>query len=109
MSSSWPSRSKPSTCCDDSRVCWIGLNTACRPGAEEPLSSLEGYHSATKHSLASVQAGRQTLDWPNQPLPFKIYTSPGLDAIPLPLTFDVTHPPSREVDLGAIARLAYFS
>ncbi len=60
--------------------------------------------------MASVQAGRQTLDWPNQPLPFKIYTSLALDAtLPLPATFDVTRAPSGEVDLDAIARLVYFS
>jgi SagB-type dehydrogenase family enzyme len=33
------------------------------------------YHEATKHSLDSVQSHRHGLDWSNQPLPFKIYTS----------------------------------
>jgi SagB-type dehydrogenase family enzyme len=37
--------------------------------------SLLDYHEATKHSLESVQANRHALDWSNQPLPFKIYTS----------------------------------
>jgi SagB-type dehydrogenase family enzyme len=54
-----------------------------------------------------VQSAQQTLDWPNQPLPFKIYTS--LEPTPLPLTFDVSSSPAGEVDLDAIARLAYFS
>jgi SagB-type dehydrogenase family enzyme len=33
------------------------------------------YHEATKHSLDSVQSNRHGLDWSNQPLPFKIYTT----------------------------------
>jgi SagB-type dehydrogenase family enzyme len=71
------------------------------------VSALREYHAATRHSLASVQSGRHTLDWLNQPLPFKIYTS--LEPIPLPLTFDVTRPLSHEVELQAVARLTYFS
>ena len=31
------------------------------------------YHEATKHSERSVRASRHSLDWENQPLPFKIY------------------------------------
>jgi SagB-type dehydrogenase family enzyme len=40
------------------------------------------YHEATKHSPRSVRASRYTLDFENQPLPFKIY--PDLGRIPLP-------------------------
>jgi len=39
------------------------------------------YHNLTKHSPESVRSSGHFLDWPNQPLPFKIY--PGLDPIPL--------------------------
>src|SRR5437667_106530 len=46
------------------------------------------YHDSTKHSLESVQSSRHVLDWPNKPLPFKIY--PTLEPIPLPRAF----PPS---------------
>ncbi|MEK6711514.1 MAG: SagB/ThcOx family dehydrogenase [Nitrospinota bacterium] len=31
------------------------------------------YHERTKHSYASVTADPHDLDWPNQPLPFKVY------------------------------------
>jgi SagB-type dehydrogenase family enzyme len=40
------------------------------------------YHNATKHSYESIRASRHTLDWDNQPLPFKIYST--LQPIPLP-------------------------
>jgi SagB-type dehydrogenase family enzyme len=93
------------------------------------LDSLLEYHEATKHSPASVQASRFALDWPNQPIPFKVYTS--LDPIPLPLTFSpstvsaldaiagtfphaeqeishvATHDPAMSLEL--LARLCYFA
>lgn len=40
------------------------------------------YHKATKHSFWSVRLTSHTLDWENQPIPFKLYR--GLDPIPLP-------------------------
>jgi SagB-type dehydrogenase family enzyme len=40
------------------------------------------YHSATKHSYESIRRNVHFLDWPNQPLPFKIYRE--LEPIPLP-------------------------
>lgn len=40
------------------------------------------YHDGTKHSVRSVRDNFHFLDWPNKPLPFKIYTS--LDPIELP-------------------------
>ncbi|HXH07950.1 MAG TPA: SagB family peptide dehydrogenase [Vicinamibacterales bacterium] len=40
------------------------------------------YHDATKHSYASVRSGPHTLDWPNQPRPFKLYRD--LEPLPLP-------------------------
>ena len=40
------------------------------------------YHDATKHSFQSVRHNAHFLDWPNKPLPFKIYTT--LDRIELP-------------------------
>jgi SagB-type dehydrogenase family enzyme len=40
------------------------------------------YHDGTKHSFRSVHSDAHFLDWPNKPLPFKIYTA--LDAIELP-------------------------
>src|SRR5262252_7299153 len=46
------------------------------------------YHNATKHSEWSLQANRHYLDWANQPLPLKIYTT--LDPISLPRDADPT-------------------
>ncbi|MBI2114266.1 MAG: SagB/ThcOx family dehydrogenase [candidate division NC10 bacterium] len=40
------------------------------------------YHDGTKHSHQSVRASTHSLDFSNQPLPFKIYTT--LPPIPLP-------------------------
>jgi SagB-type dehydrogenase family enzyme len=48
------------------------------------------------------------LDWPNQPLPFKIYTS--LPPRPLPLSFSTSTPEAEPaVSLEVLARLCYFS
>ena len=40
------------------------------------------YHDGTKHSFRSVRNNAHFLDWPNKPLPFKIYTT--LEPIELP-------------------------
>ena len=40
------------------------------------------YHAATKHSPISIRTNRHFLDFPNQPMPFKVYE--GLDPIELP-------------------------
>jgi SagB-type dehydrogenase family enzyme len=60
-------------------------------------SAARAYHERTKHSYASVRASRHTLDWANQPLPFKVY--PGLEPIPLPREL----PPLEVAALDAIA------
>ena len=39
------------------------------------------YHNATKHSYASVRNNQHSLDFNNQPIPFKIY--PTLEPSPL--------------------------
>jgi len=58
------------------------------------------YHEATKHSQSSLRSSRHTLDWPNQPLPFKIYR----DLEPIALVRDFA---AREVPaLTAIASAA---
>jgi SagB-type dehydrogenase family enzyme len=46
------------------------------------------YHNLTKHSEKNVRTNPHYLDWANQPLPFKIYTT--VDAIPLPRTTEAT-------------------
>ena len=45
------------------------------------VSAAQEYHNATKHSYWSVRSGHG-LDWPNQPLPFKIYKD--VDSVRLP-------------------------
>lgn len=81
--------------------------------------SLRDYHQATRHSLQSVQSDRHGLDWPNQPLPFKIYTS--LEAIELPRAFSASsssalsaiaqNSPGAGAELSreTLARVCYFS
>lgn len=55
------------------------------------------YHNGTKHSLQSVRSSRHYLDWGNQPLAFKIYST--LDPLPLPQDF----PPVLMPALSTIA------
>ena len=79
------------------------------------------YHDSTKHSLESIHADTHYLDFPNQPLPFKIYSD--LEPIPLPQDFPVSdagalraisttsiHPKDDCIpDMSALARVFYFS
>jgi len=79
------------------------------------------YHDGTKHTYESVWRGPRTLDWPNQPIPYKIYTT--LEPIPLPRDFPPSALPAldaiagdadaadseRVPDLAAVARLCYFA
>ena len=61
------------------------------------LSATWQYHDDTKHSYQSVRTSRHFLDWANQPIPYKIYTS----LAPTPLPGDL--PPSAVPALQAIA------
>jgi len=79
------------------------------------------YHNETKHTYESLRSRAHYLDWPNQPLPFKIYKS--LDGIPLPQDMDFTDVPaltamsspqvSREKesvpDMATLAQILHFS
>jgi SagB-type dehydrogenase family enzyme len=49
------------------------------------LDAAWAYHNGTKHSYQSVRTSTHHLDFSNQPLPFKIYTT--LPPIPLPSDF----------------------
>jgi SagB-type dehydrogenase family enzyme len=46
------------------------------------LEAAWNYHNATKHSYASVRSNSHSLDFSNQPLPFKVYAT--LDPLRLP-------------------------
>lgn len=45
-------------------------------------SAARMYHNGTKHSFQSVRSDLHYLDFPNQPMPFKVYG--GIEPIPLP-------------------------
>src|ERR1700733_6244560 len=78
------------------------------------------YHNATKHSYASIRRNAHTLDFSNQPLPFKIY--PTLEPLRLPaqvpqsgvaalsaLAGSVAAVTDAAPDLEAVAQLLYLS
>jgi SagB-type dehydrogenase family enzyme len=79
------------------------------------------YHNATKHSFQSVRDNAHFLDWPNKPLPFKIYTT--LDPIELPREVAQLEMPALEAiskqaaemngeaipDLKDLAQILYYS
>lgn len=79
------------------------------------------YHEAIKHSYASVYGSRFTLDWANQPLPYKLY--PSLPPLPLPRGFPPSPKPLLEAlvrtedgvvaqrvpDLATVARLCFYA
>src|SRR5882724_4150097 len=78
------------------------------------------YHNATKHSYASVRSNQHSLDFENQPLPFKIY--PTLQPSPLPaevrqtgvaalsaISEIIPRQTNAAPDLEAIAQLLYLS
>jgi SagB-type dehydrogenase family enzyme len=78
------------------------------------------YHNATKHSYASIRTNAHSLDFANQPRPFKIYAT--IDPLPLPRDVRQTGvaalsaiaggvPAHTEAapDLEAVAQLLYLS
>ena len=79
------------------------------------------YHDDTKHSYASLHSTPHFLDWPNQPLPFKLYRD--LEPLPLPTEREVLSATAldsvasgeievegeRLPDLAELARIFYFS
>jgi SagB-type dehydrogenase family enzyme len=79
------------------------------------------YHNSTKHSYESLYTDPHSLDWANQPLPFKIYKT--LDPMPMPRDLlpsgvpalsavSAFNPPSETPSVPSLALLAsllYFS
>ena len=89
------------------------------PNNKNPEAALH-YHNATKHSYASVRSNQHSLDFNNQPIPFKIY--PTLNPSPLPAEVrqsgvaalsaisEIVPPQTAAApDLEAIAQLLYLS
>jgi SagB-type dehydrogenase family enzyme len=78
------------------------------------------YHNATKHSYASVRSNQHSLDFNNQPMPFKIYPTLNPSALPaevrqtgvaaLSAIAEIVPPQTAATpDLEAIAQLLYLS
>ncbi|MFQ5838903.1 MAG: SagB/ThcOx family dehydrogenase, partial [Thermoplasmata archaeon] len=76
------------------------------------------YHTATKHSPISIRMSLHSLDWPNKPLPFKVYKR--LQTVTLPTDFSKpsmstleaissTHRDGGALDLKTLAQILYFS
>ena len=57
------------------------------------------YHEETKHSYWGVRTSRHYLDWANQPLAYKIYST--LEPIPLPAEFPPSPVPAIEAIRGS--------
>jgi len=51
--------------------------------ANNDIGAAWEYHDSTKHSPESVRSSTHTLDWDNQPRPYKLYANPG-ERVPLP-------------------------
>ena len=66
-------------------------------GANFESQGALAYHEATKHSERSIAASRHSLDWSNQPLPFKIYR----ELAPIPLVVD-----SSAKEVAALAAIS---
>ena len=66
----------------------------------QPGDPMRAYHEHTAHSVWRLRADRHSLDFDNQPLPYKIYR--GLEPIPLPRL----RPPREVPALSALAASA---
>src|SRR2546429_6835500 len=84
------------------------------------LAAAWTYHDATKHSYTSIRTEPHFMDWPNQPLPFKIY--PTLEPMRLPgevrqtgvaalsaISESIPAHTNASPDLEAVAQLLYLS
>ena len=76
--------------------------------AGDPLDTVLRYHQETKHRFSRFARGPATLDWVNQPDPFRRYKGSPLFALPLLKPADAPTSPLYE-DLyrpGAVARVS---
>ena len=79
------------------------------------------YHNGTKHSYESMRTSAHFLDWPNQPLPFKVYSTlkpialpgdlapPAMPALAAIAASEVDPAGTRVPDLKTLARILFFS
>lgn len=76
------------------------------------------YHAATKHSPISIRTNQHSLDWKNQPMPFKVYQD--VDALSMPRGLSSSSMPAldaistlsssdRKPSLDDLAKLLYYS
>ena len=87
----------------------------------QDVSRAWAYHNATKHSQWSIRTSRHHLDWANQPLPLKIYTTlepiclprdagqTGISALSAIAAVPAADGPERIPTLADLARILYFS
>jgi hypothetical protein len=85
------------------------------------LAHAWAYHNATKHSEWSIRASPHYLDWANQPLPLKIYTTlepialprdaeqTGISALSAISAVDIPVTSEKLPTLQDLARILYFS
>jgi len=82
------------------------------------LVTVRAYHQRSKHSLQAYAAGPQTLDWDNQPDPWRLYAGAPLLQLPLPAHALATSwaelhrpgsVPAQPLDLSGLATLLQLS
>jgi SagB-type dehydrogenase family enzyme len=95
------------------------LNAASMPENRDTEAAWS-YHNATKHSYTSIRSNRHTLDFSNQPLPFKIYATLGPERLPAEvrqtevaalsaIASSIPAQTKAAPDLSAVAQLLYLS
>jgi SagB-type dehydrogenase family enzyme len=105
---------------------WATIVKLINPGIKTTMSNNSNtetawnYHEATNHSYSSVRTNPHSLDFDNQPLPFKIY--PQLEPLPMPselrqtgiaalsaISSNVPLHTGATPDLEAVAQLLFLS
>src|SRR5258708_40372550 len=82
---------------------WATIVKLINPGSKTTMSNNSNtetawnYHESTKHSYTSVRTNPHSLDFDNQPLPFKIYPAPEPSRMPAEL---------RQTGVAALSAIA---
>ena len=74
--------------------------TLVHPPSDSDGRAALDYHATTKHSPISIRTNRHSLDWANQPMPFKVYED--LDPIELPRGLSPSSVPALDAIGGGI-------